>query len=711
MLAVVVALALSGKAYAAAGAWWETDQGAVRLIAAGGAAGLSETLSFGLHFRLKPGWKVYWRSPGDAGFPPQPNWAGSENMASARLSWPLPSRFTVLGLRTLGYKDEVVLPVAVTPFEPGKAVRLRASVRYLTCNTICVPYDAQLALDLPAGPEIDTPEAGLIQRYAARVPARGATAALAVTGTAVDGPPGSQTLRVHAVAQTRLEAPDLFIEGPPGFGFGTPRIESLDGGRGVVMRISVSPPPKALAAGKADLAGMNLTVTLASTGGAVEQRITPAVGDVSVIPAGSPAAVADTGGTALVVILALALLGGLILNLMPCVLPVLSIKLLSVVGHGGGEPARVRAGFLASTAGILTSFLVLATGAVALKAAGLGVGWGIQFQQPVFLIAMALVVTLFACNLWGFFEVRLPGRIADAAASGGKGDGLAGHFGTGVFATLLATPCTAPFLGTAIGFALTRGAVEIYSVFIALGIGLSLPYLAVAAVPRLATWLPRPGPWMVTLRRILGVALAATALWLITVLAAQTGTAAAIIVSVLLVLLVAVLGLSDRLPRLRRDGAWSVVAVLAVMSFLAPTIETASVAPVTKNEVGATEIDWRPFDPAAIPVAVAAGRTVFVDVTADWCLTCKLNKALVLDRGAVREMLSGPNVIAMQADWTRPDPVIAAFLQRFQRYGIPFDVVFGPGAPGGRVLPELLTTGNVLAGRDAAAGARRITTR
>ncbi len=330
------------------------------------------------------------------------------------------------------------------------------------------------------------------------------------------------------------------------------------------------------------------------------------------------------------------------------------------------------------------------------------------FQQPVFLIAMALVVTLFACNLWGLFEVRLPGRIADAASSGGMGDGLAGHFGTGVFATLLATPCTAPFLGTAIGFALTRGAVEIYSVFIALGIGLSLPYLTVAAVPRLATWLPRPGPWMVTLRRILGIALAATALWLITVLAAQTGNSAAIIVSFLLVLLVAVLGLSDRLPRLRRDGAWAVVAVLAVMSFLAPTIDSAS---VTKKQVGATEIDWRPFDPAAIPVAVAAGRTVFVDVTADWCLTCKVNKALVLDRGAVREMLSGPNVIAMQADWTRPDPVIAAFLQRFQRYGIPFDVVFGPGAPGGRVLPELLTTGNVLAGLAAAAGARRITTR
>ena len=410
-------------------------------------------------------------------------------------------------------------------------------------------------------------------------------------------------------------------------------------------------------------------------------------------------------------ILALALLGGLILNLMPCVLPVLSIKLLSVIGHGGGEARHVRAGFMASSAGILVSFMALASAAVALKQAGLSVGWGIQFQQPVFLIAMALVVTLFACNLWDMFQIRLPGRISTAAATAGQGHSLAGHFATGAFATLLATPCSAPFLGTAIGFALSRGAVEIFAVFIALGIGLALPYLAVAAVPRLATWLPKPGRWIVTVRRILGLALVATALWLLSVLMTQAGLRAAVMAFLLLALLPVVLGLIKQPPRLRHGAVWAVVAMLAVLSAVAPIAGPAPLASGVGSGAGAGKINWLPFDPASIGREVAAGNTVFVDVTADWCLTCKVNKALVLERGEVLARLGAAGIVPMQADWTRPDPAIAAFLQRFSRYGIPFDAVFGPAAPEGHVLPELLTTDSVLTAIDAVSGGRRLTNR
>ena len=706
-------MSLSGKASAASGPWWTNDQGAVRLIAAGAAAGSAKTLEFGLHFRMKPGWKIYWRSPGDAGFPPQPDWSGSENMASTAISWPVPTRFTVLGLKTLGYKKEVVLPVAVTLVEPGKSVRLRATVRYLTCAEICVPHEAPLAIDLPAGGEVDTPEGPLIQRFAARVPVRGATPALALTEAAVDGPAGSQVLRVHALAKTPLVSPDLFIEGPPGFGFGAPRIESKDGGTGAVFRVSVSPPPKSVAKGSRDLAGVALTLTLAHAGGAVEQRVTPEVGAAVAIELSSAPGEVKAGATEspIALILALALLGGLILNLMPCVLPVLSIKLLSVIGHGGGEARHVRAGFVASSAGILVSFLALASAAVALKQAGLAVGWGIQFQQPAFLIAMALIVTLFACNLWDMFEIRLTGRVAGAAATAGHGHGLAGHFATGVFATLLATPCSAPFLGTAIGFALSRGAVEIYAVFIALGIGLALPYLAVAAVPRLATWLPRPGRWMVTVRRILGLALVATALWLLSVLMTQAGLRVAAMALLLLMLMSVVFGMIKRPPQLRHGAAWAVVAMLAVLSALAPAAGPASAVSEAKWDAGSAKVNWRPFDQAEIKRAVAVGKTVFVDVTADWCLTCKVNKALVIERGEVLERLMNGGIVAMKADWTRPDPIIAAFLQRYSRYGIPFNVVFGPAAPEGRVLPELLTTDSVLAALDAASGGKRLTNR
>ena len=422
-------------------------------------------------------------------------------------------------------------------------------------------------------------------------------------------------------------------------------------------------------------------------------------------------------------ILAVALLGGLILNLMPCVLPVISLKLLSVIGHGGAAPARVRNGFLASAAGIVFSFLVLASGAVAMKLAGSAVGWGIQFQNPVFLIVMALALSLFACNLWGLFEMRLPGTVADAAAAAGGGSGggtgggssLGGHFATGVFATLLATPCSAPFLGTAIGFALARGTVEIYAVFTALGIGLALPYLAVVAFPSIAARLPRPGRWMVVLRYVLGTAIAATVIWLLTVLAVQSGAEAAFAVAALLAVAVVVLSAARALPALRRSVVWSAVAAIALFSIQMPDFlpadsragaSFAAVPGGVTAGAGSDEVQWRNFDRAEISRLVAAGKVVFVDVTADWCLTCKVNKAVVLDGGEVAKRLRSAGVVAMQADWTRPDAEIFAFLRSFSRYGIPFDVVFGPGTPRGRVLPELLTRGDVIAGLEAAAVSR-----
>ncbi|MBF0130046.1 MAG: thioredoxin family protein, partial [Alphaproteobacteria bacterium] len=341
--------------------------------------------------------------------------------------------------------------------------------------------------------------------------------------------------------------------------------------------------------------------------------------------------------------LAVALLGGLVLNLMPCVLPVLSLKVLALIGHGGGESAQVRRSFIASAAGILFSFLVLAAATVAMKAAGSAVGWGIQFQHPLFLIIMVALLTLFAANLWGVFEFSMPHWMMGVGAGHGSPHSLGGHFLTGAFATLLSTPCTAPFLGTAIGFALARGPMEIVSIFTALGLGMASPYLAVAALPSLATRLPRPGRWMLRVKAFMGVLLAGTAVWLLTVLAALTGGGEP-----------------------QRDG------------------------------------NWIPFDPSVLAREVAGGRNVFVDVTADWCVTCKVNKAAVIDRDEVTRRLREGGWIAMRADWTRPDDGIAAYLASFGRYGVPFNAVYGPGAPRGLALPELLTVDAVLAAMERA---------
>ena len=692
LLALLLAPAASAPAAAATGPWQANEQGRLRLIAASEAAGEADTLQLGLHFQLEPGWKIYWRSPGDAGYPPQVDWGGSQNLSTAELMWPVPHRFELFGLQTFGYGDEVVLPVRAQVREPGAPVHLRAKVEYLTCAEICVPREETLELALPAGPADASRQAFLVNQFMTRVPGQGAEAGLGLERAVLTRTGERPVLSVAVRSAFALDSPDVIVEGPRGFRFGKPETSLRADAKQAVLRVPVERGAQA----DGPLAGTRLTLTVFDGKRGLEREVVARPGSLGeagggLIPGlgrGAPPA----GPLALAGMLGIALLGGLILNLMPCVLPVLSLKLLSVVGHGGGERRRVRAGFLASAAGIVFSFLVLAGVAVALKAAGMAVGWGIQFQQPAFLVAMTLVITLFAANLFGLFEVHLPQRLA-ALAGSGHGHGLGGHFATGVFATLLATPCSAPFLGTAVGFALARGVVEIGLIFLALGIGLALPYLLVAALPQLATRLPRPGPWMVTLRRILGLALVATAGWLVSVLAAEGGLTAALVVGALMLAVLAVLWLRSYVEPAWRRAVPALVLVLAVAAFAAPpTLRTAHTPAAPPRTAGA----WQSLDTGRIETLVADGRVVFVDVTADWCITCQVNKSLVIDTETVQRELGRDGVVTMRGDWTRPDERISDYLASFGRYGIPFNAVYGPGAPQGIALPELLTKQTVL---------------
>jgi suppressor for copper-sensitivity B len=680
--------AVSGAAAVSAKAtpWVKNDHSAVRLISPATGAGVGDSVHLGLQFRLKPGWKIYWRSPGDAGVPPTVDWTGSRNLKGVEISWPLPDQYTIFGLTTMVYGGEVVLPLEVMLKTPGEALGLRAHVRYLVCEKICIPYDARLALDLEGGPGTGTFDHGVaIARYSGLVPRKidavdAERAPLAVTKSRLFKGPKGLTLEVLARALDGFTAPRLLVEGPRPLRFGAGGAEFSSDRKIALFRLPVG------LAGKGGVAPADplLTFTLADGMGAVEQTLRPEV-DAS---GGSP-------GLGLLAILGLALLGGMILNLMPCVLPVLSMKVLSVVGHGGAETASVRRGFLASAAGIIFSFLVLAAGAIVLKTAGAAVGWGIQFQTAGFLTFMAALLVLFAANLLGLFQIPLPGFTGPAAAIGGSKT-LSGAFITGAFATLLATPCSAPFLGTAVGFALSRGATEIFAVFSALGLGLAAPYLLVAAWPRIATGLPRPGPWMITLRRILGAALLLTALWLVSVLWALAGITATVLTVVLLAAVLAALTL--RLKSRRLGSAGLSVAVLCLIAVLALPVVFDGTKPQAAGEATVDAgVHWQPFDHVRLLNYVAGGKVVFVDVTADWCLTCKANKALVIDRGEVAERLRSGEIVAMRADWTRPDPGIAAYLRGFGRYGIPFNAVYGPGAPSGIVLGEILTQDDVLA--------------
>ena len=633
-------------------------------------------MTLGLQFRMKKDWKVYWRSPGDAGFPPRLDWSGSRNFKSADIAWPQPIRFSVLGFETVGYRDEIVLPITAALADPAKPASFALSVDYLACAEICVPANAKLILDVPAGMATPSEFAGLIARYAARVPGDGVRDRLAIETVAAGGTKEKPTLEVIARSPQPIDSPDVFVEGPPTVRFGVPKVALGDGGR--MARLSV--PVDAAPGAALELSGENVTLTLVAGDRSIEKNAVVAAGAVlPEMPESEPA-------SQIAIILALAFLGGLILNLMPCVLPVLALKFLGAVKSGGKESRAVRAGFLASAAGVVAAFVLLAFAAVVGKEAGYLVGWGIQFQQPAFLILMVLLLILFACNLLGFFEIALPGWMSDIARRPLDSKTLAGNFLTGVFATVLATPCSAPFLGTALGFALSRGAFEILTVFTALGLGMALPYLAVAAAPGVAHLLPRPGPWMTTLKRIFAVALAATALWLLSVLASQSSPTVAILVGCLAAANAMALAFM-RDGEFWRKGRIAGVAVLALLAFAAPVFLT----PSADRTETAPEGLWKIFDAAAIPSLVATGHVVVVDVTADWCLTCKVNETLVLDTAEIVALLRSDNVVAMRADWTRPNDAITRYLASFGRYGIPFNAVYGPGAPQGIALPELLT--------------------
>ncbi len=403
-----------------------------------------------------------------------------------------------------------------------------------------------------------------------------------------------------------------------------------------------------------------------------------------------PAPTRSLGG-----VLLLALLGGLILNGMPCVLPILSLKLFGLVKAAGQSRGAVRTGALATAAGILISFWALAAVAIAARGAGAAIGWGVQFQQPGFVGFLAVVVLLFSLNLWGLFEIPLPARLARLGDAGAASEGLGGHFASGLFATLMATPCSAPFLGTALSFALGQSATTIFLTLTAVGAGLALPYFALAVAPGAVRWLPRPGAWMDTLRGTMGFLLAGALVWLLYVLTAQVVPEGVAFFELALLALALAVWVASR----RREGtvarriAWSLALLLAMAAVV--LVARAPVAAARAAGAAKGGIAWVPFDRAEAERLAASGRLVFLDITADWCVTCKVNERVILNSPEVLAAFRKHDVVAMKADWTNRDDGIARFLADHGRYGIPFYLLYRPGrAP--HLFGELVAKGEIV---------------
>jgi suppressor for copper-sensitivity B len=689
-LLLLIATMLAPSAKAASSNWVINDQTQVRLISGMLPAENSATTQapwLGVHFRLAPGWRIYWRTPGDAGMPPSFDWKGSGNsdLAALTVQWPAPKRYSdPSGLQDFVYQDEVVFPLALPVKDATKDSTMILALNYVACKDICVPFTATMTLTVPPGNRDPEAEA-LLTTFKKQVPKQGNGLTIIAYRLNTDSQ-GKILLEVKAKMAAPLTNPDLLVEGAGDFRFLKPSIILADDRLSALFSIPViaSSPDQ-----KLDNKPLHLTL--------VSDKASPA--EVDLLPGTlPPAPLAQTAPAtesitqySLLIILGFAFLGGLILNVMPCVLPVLSIKLFGILKHGGASRSHIRLSFFASAAGIVTSFIVIGLCLILLQSLGKSVGFGFQFQEPFFVITLIIILVLFACNLLGSFEIRLPSRLTGIAAHASSGNTIASHFLTGAFATLLATPCTAPFLGTAISFALLHSPLYIIGIFALMGIGMATPYLLLALFPAAIALLPKPGNWMVTARYLLGIVLFATVIWLIYVLAGQLGMKAALLLLLLCVLLKYFLE--------RHQGIFSFAAIK--ISIILLTIALAFLIPMAtmrNDTIKTAQIQqlWQPFAPGNIASLVQKGQIVVVDVTADWCLTCKINKLTTLDRADVITLLSAKNITPMLADITLPDPAVNDYLKSFERYGIPFNAVYGPKAPHGIPLSVLITKSDLV---------------
>jgi suppressor for copper-sensitivity B len=668
-IAIFISFTFGTDAHALHSNWVGDKRVAVRLITASDSTS-GDALLAGLEFRYEPGWHGYWRTPGDAGIAPRFNWGNSKNVTGEQVAWPAPTRLEIEGLQNSIYSGRFVLPLILHLADSDAKTIVSVVVDYAACAQICVPEHARLDLSIEPGTAARSIDADTIAEASARVPGPLELSGIQASDIFFenDGAHRSLVLSLHSKS-IPFDRPDLFVEGagaglPP-----APKVEYDDGRHRAKFRVLL-PDNVILPAA--------LTLTFADGNRSFEFRVPP-----------TAVLLSPRHKSELPIILGIALIGGLILNLMPCVLPVLSIKLFGLASHAGQEAQAIRRDAAATASGIVASFMLLAFCLVALKLTGAALGWGIQFQQPWFLAGMTTLTFLFAANFFDWLTIPLlPGLTSFCSAGTRRLEVSA--FLNGMFSTLLATPCSAPFVGTAAGFALARGPAEILAVFFCLGIGMAVPFLAIAARPELAAWLPKPGLWMERLRRSLGMLLLITGLWLLAVLSSLSGLQTALAVGLTATTMLGVLGLAAR--RSFGQSSWAAISAVALSC---AAVFIAIYPPLARPQKHA-DGDWQAFDPSAIQPLVASGKIILVDVTASWCLTCKVNELTSFSSSAVEKAISGEQVVRMRADWSRPDPLVEAYLRSFGRVGVPFDVVYGPRLPAGRALPEILIPSIIL---------------
>src|SRR6266487_3486708 len=613
----------------------------------------------GLLLRMAPGWHTYWKFSGDAGLPTEIKWKLPPGWKVGEIRWPIPLKTNDPGdIQTYGYQDEVLLMQEMIP--PAKIdnspVKLSAEASWLVCERICIPGSTSLQLEIPTSPESRPANTELFARFRKLLPQD--WPATDVAGSKWNRAGSELRFSVTNATLANYPVADFYPLPEGNIVVGHPRIESRTGNE-----ITFSIPIESASEDLLSIKGLVVFAQRANGNDRAAWRVAES-------GAASPANAVPAPGV--LTFLFFGFLGGLILNLMPCVLPVISLKIFGFIQQAGQSRQKILRSGLAFAAGIFAWFVGLALLLIILKAAGREVTWGgFQFTNSYFVLLLSVIVLVFALNLFGVFEISLPQTATRGLLSWSAGEGGAGSFFQGVFATVLATPCTAPFLGTALGFAFTQSAPIILSMFVAIAAGMSAPYLLLCAQPAWLRFLPKPGPWMVHVKQFMGFLLVVSiACWMKGAFIVPDASMATRCVSLLLIVLLVV-----------GSGIY----------FIGDKFRSSRLATSSQLAGG-----WQPFTPERLQGELEQGRSVFVDFTAAWCLTCKFNEASVLESSAVREAFQRRGVVKLKADWTNGDPVITKLLQQFGRPGVPLYVLYPGKNEEPIVFPELLTKSMVL---------------
>jgi thiol:disulfide interchange protein DsbD len=620
-------------------------------------------LRLGLHLKIAPGWHTYWSNPGDAGAPPTLDITGAP---AGPITFPTPERLIDGPFTSYAYTGDLLLPLTIAPPATAKTLAIEAHATWLVCANVCVPEEASFHLTLPAGEAAPGAQAPLFAAADARTPRPSPFAA-------------------HVTPEGKLwfDAPKLSLRAALFFPADAGVID-----QGAPQQLTVTPDRFTLALKplKTPLQNLAGVLSLTDTGGQVENLAITAT--QMALPA---QAVAPDAPPGLARALLLAFAGGLILNLMPCVLPVLAIKALAVARLSGAARAHVRRDAAFYTLGVLVTFCALGAAIMGIRALGGQADWGVQFQSAAFTTGMAALLLAIGLNMSGVFMV------GGALAGAGQNFAARGAFFTGLLAVVVATPCTAPFMGVALTAALAMPPLAAMLIFVALGAGLAAPYAALALNPAAARLLPRPGAWMDTLKHLLAFPMYGAALWMVWVVSQQTGPGglAASFAALLLVAFAAWAygyGQTHGAPRLLNGAA--LASLLGAAAFI--WVASGAGAPAVAAAGGLAADGSEPFSEARLASLRAEHRPVLVDMSAAWCVTCLVNERVALAPQSVRDAFAQHKVAYLKGDWTRQDPAITAFLRQYDRSGVPLYVFFPADGPG-EVLPQILTPGIVLA--------------